>query len=73
MFLLGTIVNGGLIIVGSIIGRFLHNIPEKVKETVMQGIALTVTVLGLQMALTTENFLIVILSIVFGAMIGELL
>lgn len=71
MFLLGTIVNGGLIIVGSIIGRFLHNIPEKVKETVMQGIALTVTVLGLQMALTTENFLIVILSIVFGAMIGE--
>ncbi len=71
MFLLGTLVNSGLIIVGSIIGRFLHNIPEKVKETVMQGIALTVTVLGLQMALTTENFLIVILSIVFGAMIGE--
>ncbi|MBB6445421.1 DUF554 domain-containing protein [Bacillus benzoevorans] len=71
MFLLGTIVNSALIIVGSIIGRFLHNIPEKVKETVMHGIALTVTVLGLQMALTTGNFLIVILSIVFGAMIGE--
>lgn len=71
MFLIGTIVNSALIIVGSIIGRFLHNIPEKVKETVMHGIALTVTVLGLQMALTTENFLIVILSIVFGAMMGE--
>lgn len=71
MFLLGTIVNSGLIIIGSMIGRFLHNIPEKVKETVIHGIALTVTVLGLQMALTTENFLIVILSIVFGAMIGE--
>lgn len=71
MFLIGTIVNSGLIIAGSVIGRFLHNIPEKMKETVMYGIALTVIVLGLQMSLSTENFLIVILSIVFGAMIGE--
>jgi uncharacterized protein len=71
MFLLGSIVNCGLIIVGSLIGKFLNRIPEKMKETVMHGIGLTVVVLGLQMALTTENFLIVILSIVFGAMMGE--
>ena len=40
MFLLGTIVNSVLIIIGSIIGRFLNRIPEKMKETVMYGIAL---------------------------------
>jgi uncharacterized protein len=71
MFLLGTIVNSLLIIIGSIIGRFLHGIPEKMKETVMYGISLIVIVLGLQMGLTSKNFLIVILSIVFGTMIGE--
>ena len=37
----------------------------------MYGIGLAVIVLGLQMGLTSENFLIVILSIVIGAMIGE--
>jgi uncharacterized protein len=71
MFLLGSIVNSGLIVVGVLIGKFLNRIPEKTKETVMYGIGLTVTILGLQMGLTSENFLIVILSIVFGAMIGE--
>jgi len=71
MFLLGTIVNSLLIIAGALIGKFLNRIPEKMKETVMYGIALTVMVLGLQMGLKSENFLIVILSIVFGAMIGE--
>lgn len=71
MFLLGTIVNCLLIVIGSLLGKLLHRIPEKIKSTVMHGIALAVMVLGLQMGLKTENFLIVILSLVFGAIIGE--
>lgn len=71
MFLLGTIVNCLLIIIGSLLGKLLHRIPEKIKGTVMHGIALAVMVLGLQMGLKTDNFLIVILSLVFGAIIGE--
>lgn len=71
MFLLGTIVNGLLIIVGSILGKLLHRIPEGMKGTVMHGIGLAVIVLGLQMSFKTTNFLIVILSLVFGAVIGE--
>ena len=58
---------------GSFLGRVLNRIPEKTKETVMKGIGLTVIVMGLQMGFESQNFLIVILSIVFGAMIGELL
>ncbi|MFK4998980.1 DUF554 domain-containing protein [Bacillus sp. N9] len=71
MVLLGTIVNGICIIAGAMIGRYLHRIPEKMKETVMQGIGLIVIILGLQMGLKSENFLIVILSIVIGAVLGE--
>ncbi|MBM4761719.1 DUF554 domain-containing protein [Bacillus sp. B15-48] len=71
MFLLGTIVNGLLIIIGTFIGKFLHRIPEGMKTTVMYGIGLSVIVLGLQMGFESKNFLIVIISLVLGAVIGE--
>ncbi|MGE8204784.1 DUF554 domain-containing protein [Heyndrickxia sp. NPDC080065] len=73
MVLLGTIVNGVCIIIGSLLGKLLNRIPEKMKGTVMYSIGLAVIVLGLQMGLKSENFLIVILSLVFGAVIGELI
>jgi uncharacterized protein len=71
MFILGTVVNGLLIIVGALLGKLLNRIPEGMKGTVMQGIGLAVVVLGLQMGFKSANFLIVILSLVFGAVIGE--
>ena len=73
MVLLGTIVNSVLIIIGSFLGRVLSRIPEKTKETVMKGIGLAVIVMGLQMGFASENFLIVILSIVFGAIIRRII
>ncbi len=71
MVLLGTIVNGITIILGTVIGKFLSKIPDRMKNTVIHGIGLAVTVLGIQMALKTEQFLFVILSLVLGAVIGE--
>ncbi|MCM3707391.1 MULTISPECIES: DUF554 domain-containing protein [Cytobacillus] len=71
MFLLGTLVNGLLIIIGTLLGKLLHRIPESMKGTVMQAIGLAVMVLGLQMGFKSENFLVVILSLVFGTVIGE--
>ncbi|MEF2097583.1 DUF554 domain-containing protein [Bacillus sp. CFBP9009] len=71
MVLLGALVNGACILIGSILGRFLQHIPEKIKETVMNGIGLAVMVLGLQMGFKSDNFLVVILSIVGGAVLGE--
>lgn len=73
MFLLGTLVNGGLIVIGTLLGRLLHRIPEGMKTTVMYGISLSVMALGLQMGLKSENFLIVILSLVTGAVFGEIM
>jgi len=70
--LLGTIVNGICIIIGTIIGKFLYRMPEGIKATTMQVIGLFVVVIGLQMALTGDEMLIVLISLVLGAVIGEL-
>lgn len=71
MFLLGTIVNGLLIIIGTLLGKWLHRIPESIKGTVMHGIGLAVVILGVQMGLKSANFLVIIISLVFGTIIGE--
>ncbi len=73
MFLLGTLVNGLFIVIGTLLGKLLNRIPEGMKVTVLSAIGLSVMVLGLQMGLKSENFLIVIISLVVGAVMGELL
>ncbi|MFD2627346.1 DUF554 domain-containing protein [Oceanobacillus kapialis] len=73
MVLYGTLVNGALIIIGSILGLFFTKIPERYKETVMHGIGLAVLLIGLQMAFSTEVIIIVLLSLLSGAIIGEFL
>ena len=72
--MLGTIVNMAAIMVGGTIGVFLRKgIPERYKTIIMQGIGLSVALVGLRMALKTNNELIVIFSIVTGGFIGEAL
>ncbi len=70
----GTLVNAAAVIAGSGIGLALKSgIPAKYQHTIMQGMALAVGVIGLQMAFKTQNILIVILGIAVGAIIGEAL
>lgn len=71
MALFGTIVNTLLIILGAVIGRFLHNIPERMRETIMYGIGIAVVVIGMQMTFASTEIVIVIISIVIGAVVGE--
>lgn len=71
MALLGTIVNALCIVLGSLAGLFFTKIPDRFKETVMQGIGLAVILIGLQMALQADVIVIVLLSLLSGAIIGE--
>jgi len=73
MVLYGTLVNGVLIIIGSLLGLIFTKIPEAFKETVMHGVALTVILIGLQMALKTEAIIVVLISLLVGAILGELI
>ncbi|WP_163527909.1 DUF554 domain-containing protein [Halobacillus ihumii] len=73
MVLLGTIVNGLCIFVGTLLGLFFTKIPERFKETVMSGIGLAVILIGLQMGFETNNIVVVLLSLLIGAIVGEAL
>lgn len=70
--LLGTFVNAIAIIVGSLMGIYIkRGIPEKIKETVMNGLALCVLYIGFSGTLKGDNPLLIILSIVIGGVVGE--
>lgn len=73
MALYGTLVNGICIVIGSLLGLLFTNIPERIKQTIMHGIGLTVLLIGIQMALETEAIIVILLSLLTGAVIGELL
>ncbi|MDQ0902554.1 DUF554 domain-containing protein [Paenibacillus sp. V4I7] len=73
MALWGTIVNAIAIIIGGILGMMLPRISEGIKSTVMQGLGLAITVLGITMALKSNQIVLVIMSVVIGGIIGELL
>ena len=86
--LTGTIVNAAAILAGSLMGmlltwlanRFSSLLPvgsaalgERLKTIIMQGVALCVMYLGISGCLEGNNSLVAILSMVIGALIGELL
>ena len=70
----GTLVNVVAVIIGSFIGLVIHKkLPEKISNTAFQAVGLFTIVLGVMMAIKTSNFLVMIFSIVVGAIIGELI
>jgi len=72
--MLGTIVNALAIIIGSLLGLLLNKgIPENYKNIVMSGVGLSVVLIGLKSALTSDSLMIVIFSLIIGAVIGEFL
>ena len=72
--MLGTIVNTAAIIAGSLIGLlFKGGIPEEYGKTIMHAIGLAVILIGLKTALKTDDILIIIISLAFGSVMGELL
>lgn len=71
--LLGTIVNFSAIIVGSLIGLLVKGgVPEKISNTIMQGLALCVIYIGVSGAIKGSNVMLIIISSVIGGLIGEL-
>lgn len=74
MILKGTIVNVIAIVVGSLMGRYLgHFFPERIRRTIIAGLGLAVLLIGTQLALQSNNVLIVIGSLLIGGIIGEVL
>lgn len=72
--MIGTLVNVGAIIIGGSLGLlFRSSIPKKYITIVFQGIGLFTLFVGVAMALETSNYLILVMSIVVGGVLGTLL
>ena len=70
--MIGTLINTAAILIGGTIGLlFGSRIPERVQSTVIAGMGLFVLAVGMQMFLKTQNYLIVLGALVFGALLGE--
>jgi uncharacterized membrane protein YqgA involved in biofilm formation len=72
--MLGTLVNAGVIAVCSLVGvLFIKNIPARFEEILKKGIGLAIIYIGLKGAFENTHPLLLILSLVAGALIGELI
>ncbi|HEY5557919.1 DUF554 domain-containing protein [Acetobacterium sp.] len=72
--MVGTIINAVTIIFCSIIGLlFKKALPQRLCETITQGMGLGIMIIGISMALKTQDIIILLVSLLFGAVIGELL
>ena len=70
--LLGTLVNVVLVLIGGFVGLFLKKgISKRFSDLIMNAIALVTMVIGITFATASENMLVVIISLVVGALIGE--
>jgi uncharacterized membrane protein YqgA involved in biofilm formation len=70
----GTFVNTAAVVAGSLLGVMIgKRLPGRVKTIVMQALGLSVVLIGLQMALSGTRPLLVIGSLLLGAVTGELM
>jgi len=72
--MIGFIVNTGTVIAGSSLGLLAGaRLQEKYKTIVLTSLGLVTILIGLKMAVKTENILIVVGSLIVGGLIGQAL
>ncbi len=72
--MIGTLINAGAIVVGGLAGLAIRSkLQEKYIKIVFQSIGLFTIVVGLSMALKSQNYLILVFSLVLGGVVGTAL
>ncbi len=70
--MIGTIINIAAVLVGGTIGLvFGARLSEHLKNTVIAGMGLFTTAVGMKMFLGVQNELLVLGALIFGALLGE--
>ena len=70
--MIGTLINAVTVLIGGTLGTLLgHRFPERMQETILASLGLFTLVIGIDSALVTGNVLIVLGSLLIGAIIGE--
>lgn len=74
MVLIGAIANGFAVLFGGIFGvLFKKGLPEHVKKLMLEGVGICVVYVGISGALKGHNTIYIVISMVIGAIIGELI
>ncbi|MBS3920603.1 MAG: DUF554 domain-containing protein [Deltaproteobacteria bacterium] len=69
---MGTIINAIAIIIGGGLGLlFRKGFPERVAQTTLQVLGLFTLVVGVSMAIQGQEFIMILISLVVGAILGE--
>jgi uncharacterized membrane protein YqgA involved in biofilm formation len=72
--MLGPLVNAAVVVVCALIGSFLiRGIPDRFEEILKKAIGLSIVYVGIKGAMDSERMLLLIMSMVGGAVIGELI
>jgi uncharacterized membrane protein YqgA involved in biofilm formation len=70
--MLGTIVNALAIVAGSLLGLlFSKGIADNYKDIILSGVGLSVMLIGVKSALVSNDLMVVIFSVILGALLGE--
>lgn len=70
--MVGTLINVATVVVGSGAGMLVGSrLPERVRQTVLHGLGLMTLVIGMSMALQTQNPLRMLAALLLGGIIGE--
>ncbi len=70
--MIGTLINVVAVVIGSLLGIFFGaRLSEHLKTTIISGMGLFTTAIGIQMFLKTENALVVLGALLTGALLGE--
>lgn len=70
--MIGTWVNVGTVLVGGLLGLLIHSrLSERHRRIAFQALGLVTLMLGMSMALKADNPVILILSLLLGALVGE--
>jgi len=72
--MIGTLVNSAAILVGSSVGTLIRSrLPQRYVDIIFQAAGLFTLVIGISMALKSNNMVLIVVSIISGALIGEAL
>jgi uncharacterized membrane protein YqgA involved in biofilm formation len=72
--LTGTLLNVAAVLLGTSVGVLLGaRLPDRVRATTLAGLGLVTLAIGAQLALRSENSLVLLASIVIGGIVGSLL
>ncbi len=68
----GTVLNVSTVLLGGTVGALVgERLPDRFRETALHAIGLMTLLIGFQMALGTRSAIIVLGSVVIGALLGE--